>query len=115
MLYLSVSVNKFLNCSVTSSRRQLVSSEWIEEGVHINAIGTDARGKQELDPRILKRAKIVVDAWEQASHSGEINLPLRNVELSKKDIYANIGVDQENIFHSIFPIDFSCKQSRGFI
>lgn len=77
--------------TTTPSRRPLVSLEWIKEGVHINAIGADAKGKQELDPGILKRAKIVVDAWEQASHSGEINVPLRNGELSKRDIYANIG------------------------
>ena len=59
--------------------------------MHINAIGADAKGKQELDPGILKKARIVVDAWEQASHSGEINVPLEKGELSKEDIYADIG------------------------
>jgi uncharacterized protein (DUF362 family) len=50
--------------------------EWIAEGTHITCIGADAPGKEELDPAILKRAKIVVDDWEQASHSGEINVPI---------------------------------------
>lgn len=77
--------------TTTPSRRPLVRLEWLKEGVHINAIGADAKGKQELDPMILKRAKVVVDAWEQASHSGEINVPLRDGKLSKKDIYADIG------------------------
>lgn len=77
--------------TTTPSRRPLVRLEWLKKGVHINAIGADAKGKQELDPMILKRAKVVVDAWEQASHSGEINVPLRNGKLSKKDIYADIG------------------------
>ena len=58
---------------------------------NINAIGADARGKRELDTRILKRAKIVVDSWEQASHSGEVNAPLSRDQLSKRDIYADIG------------------------
>lgn len=77
--------------TTTPSRNPLVRLEWLKQGVHINAMGADAKGKQEFDPKILKRAKIVVDAWEQAAHSGEINVPVRNGELSKEDIYANIG------------------------
>lgn len=77
--------------TTTPSRKPLVKLGWIKPGAHINAIGADAKGKQELDPRILKKAKVVVDAWEQASHSGEINVPLSKKQLSKKDVYANIG------------------------
>ncbi|MBU4312545.1 MAG: alanine dehydrogenase [Candidatus Omnitrophica bacterium] len=77
--------------TTTPSRSPLVKLEWLKKGVHINAIGADAKGKRELDVRILKRAKIVVDSWEQASYSGEINVPLARGELSKKDIYADIG------------------------
>jgi len=69
----------------------LLKLEWLKKGVHINAIGADAKGKQELDWRILKKAKIVVDAWEQASHSGEINVPLRKGLLKRGDIRADIG------------------------
>jgi alanine dehydrogenase len=39
----------------------------------------------------LKRAKIIVDNWEQACHSGEINVPLRNDVISKADIWAELG------------------------
>lgn len=77
--------------TTTPSRRPVVRLKWLKKGVHINAIGADAIGKEELEPAILKKAKIVVDAWEQASHSGEINVPLRKKLLSRKDIYANIG------------------------
>jgi alanine dehydrogenase len=77
--------------TTTPSRRPLLKLPWLKNGVHINAIGADATGKQELDPAILKQAKIVVDAWEQASHSGEINVPLEKGLLTKRDIYADIG------------------------
>jgi alanine dehydrogenase len=77
--------------TTTPAREPVVKDEWIGEGTHINAIGADAPGKQELDPKILRRAKIVVDAWEQARHSGEINLPLRNRLLFREDIYAELG------------------------
>ena len=60
-------------------------------GTHINAIGADACDKEELEPEILKEAKIVVDCWEQASHSGEINVPLAKGIISQKDIYGSLG------------------------
>ncbi|MDH5418985.1 MAG: ornithine cyclodeaminase family protein, partial [Candidatus Bathyarchaeota archaeon] len=62
--------------TTTPSRKPLVSNDWVKPGMHFNCIGADAPGKEELDPAILTRAKIVVDDWEQASHSGEINVPL---------------------------------------
>lgn len=77
--------------TTTPSKTPLVMNEWISDGVHINAIGADAKGKQELDPAILKRAKIVVDEWDQAYHSGEINVPVSEGELTKDDIFAEIG------------------------
>ena len=77
--------------TTTPSRRPLVQFQWLKKGVHINAIGADAPGKEELDPQILKHAKIVIDDWEQASHSGEINLPLNKKVIFKKDIDATIG------------------------
>ena len=77
--------------TITPSRKPIVSNEWIAPGTHINCIGADAPGKEELDPAILTRAKIIVDDWEQASHSGEINVPLTNGTLTRQDIWGNIG------------------------
>lgn len=77
--------------TTTPVKSPLVMNEWIPEGVHINAIGADAPGKQELDPKILKRAKIIVDDWEQAFHSGEINVPLLKGMLTHDEIYAELG------------------------
>ena len=39
----------------------------------------------------MKKAKIVVDSWEQASHSGEINVPLSYGQITRNNIYADIG------------------------
>jgi len=83
--------NSDIIVTTTPSRWPLIKLDWLNEGVHINAIGADAKGKQELDPGILNKAKVVVDAWEQASHSGEINMPFSKKQLRKKDIYADIG------------------------
>jgi len=77
--------------TVTTARGPIVKDEWISDGMHINAIGADAPGKQELDPDILKRAKIVVDDLKQALHSGEVNVPLSEGVIARGDIYAELG------------------------
>jgi len=78
-------------CTTTPSREPIVKNDWISPGMHINCIGADAPGKQELDPQILKRAKIVIDDWEQAIHSGEVNVPISQGLLSKDEIYCELG------------------------
>jgi len=77
--------------TVTPVRAPIVKREWIRAGVHINAIGADAPGKEELEPELLKRAKIVVDDWEQTSYGGEINIPLARGVITIGDIWGDIG------------------------
>jgi len=78
--------------TVTPSRKALVMKEWIKEGVHINAIGADGPGKQELDPFIVKRAdKVVVDSLNQCRIIGEIQHALADGLINEDDVYAEIG------------------------
>jgi len=77
--------------TTTPSRKPLVMHEWIHDGTHINAIGADAPGKEELDPLILKRAKVFVDDRPQAIHSGEINVPITKGLFHAHDIAGTLG------------------------
>jgi len=77
--------------TTTPSRVPIISNDWISQGMHINCIGADAPGKQELDPAILKRAKIIVDDWEQAFHSGEINVPLTEGIIKQEGVWGEMG------------------------
>jgi len=77
--------------TTTPSRTPVVQRQWVSRGTHINAIGADAAGKQELDPAILAAAKVVVDDWAQASHSGEINVPLARGDLTPEQVYGSLG------------------------
>ena len=85
----AVTLDSDIVVTTTPSRTPLVNR--VSPGTHINAIGADAEGKQEIHPGILKQAKVVIDDWAQASHSGEINVPLRKKQISKKNIYAPLG------------------------
>ena len=77
--------------TATPSRQPLVMNDMVSAGMHVTCIGADAVGKEELDPAILKRAKIVVDDWAQASHSGEINVPLSRGLITRENVWAEIG------------------------
>lgn len=77
--------------TTTPARKPIIKKSWIDPGTHINGIGADAAGKQELETALTKSCKIVIDEWQQASHSGEINVPITKGKLKKKDIHAELG------------------------
>lgn len=77
--------------TTTPSREPVLLRRHIDGDVHVNAMGADAKGKQELDPEILLDALVVVDDWEQCRHSGEINVPLSDGNLNEDDIHGTLG------------------------
>ena len=77
--------------ATTPAKRPVIKKSWIDPGTHINGIGADAAGKQELETALTKSCKIVIDEWQQASHSGEINVPVSRGKLNKKDICTELG------------------------
>jgi alanine dehydrogenase len=91
----SASLEKICDTDVlvttTPSRTPLIRSEWIHNGTHINAIGADAPGKEELDPALLKRSQVFVDDMAQATHSGEINVPISRGLYSEAEIAGTLG------------------------
>jgi len=77
--------------TTTPSRTPIIRSEWVHEGTHINAIGADAPGKEELDPALLKRAQVFVDDMAQATHSGEVNVPIASGIYREDEIAGTLG------------------------
>ncbi len=77
--------------TTTPSTSPVVMADWLDPGTHINAIGADAPGKQELELSILRHSIIVVDDWEQAAHGGEISTAVRQGLLRREDIHGELG------------------------
>ena len=92
---ITTDVKEACDCDIlvttTPSRRAVVRESWIKPGTHINAIGADAKGKQELESNLTKKAKVVVDDIAQAVHSGEVNVPISEGVLKPEEIHAQIG------------------------
>lgn len=73
-------------CTTTPSRQPLFPADAVLPGTHINAVGADGPGKQELDPGLLLTARVIVDEIYQAVHGGEVNVPIAQGLLREADI-----------------------------
>lgn len=62
----------------------ILAHDWIQPGVHINAVGGDCPGKTEIDHALLTRAKIVVEYLPQTMQEGEIQ------NLSEDEVHAEL-------------------------
>jgi alanine dehydrogenase len=57
----------------TTSRRGFLPADDVPPGLFLAAVGADAPDKQELDPDILGRCRLVVDSTEQCATIGELH------------------------------------------
>jgi ornithine cyclodeaminase/alanine dehydrogenase len=78
-------------CTATPSRSPFVQPSFVKMGAHINALGADAPGKQELEGSILTGAKVIIDDWEQATESGEVNVPIHRGAYRREQIHGTLG------------------------
>jgi alanine dehydrogenase len=99
--------------TVTASKTPLVKDEWVSDGAHINAMGADAPGKQELDPALLVRAAVYVDDMQQAVHSGEVNVPIQNGLYSSQQIAGTLGGVLNGSVHRPAPGTITIFDSTG--
>ncbi|HLY08405.1 MAG TPA: ornithine cyclodeaminase family protein [Planctomycetota bacterium] len=78
-------------CTSTPSRSPVLFRSYVGISTHINAMGADAPGKQELDPRLLHDATVVLDDLAQATESGEVNVPLHAGTYRREQIFGTLG------------------------
>jgi len=78
--------------TATPSRQPIVRAEWLAEGVHITAMGSDGPDKQELFPEVLKKADLLyADSIKQAASLGEIHHGLKTGLIDERKINGEIG------------------------
>jgi ornithine cyclodeaminase len=78
--------------TATPSRQPIVRSEWLREGTHVTALGSDSPGKQELDAGCLDSADlVVVDRFAQCAAFGELKHALDAGLLTRNDVHAELG------------------------
>jgi len=75
-------------CTACKQHVDVIKNEWIESGVHINALGGDCSGKTELELSILDRSRIVVEYFDQTYVEGEIQRLSKSG--AKRQVYAEL-------------------------
>jgi len=79
-------------CTATNSTAPLFRREEVKEGVHINAIGSFQPHMQELDPWLIRDAKVFLDQTDPClKESGDLIRPMLEGIISKSDISGEIG------------------------
>lgn len=78
-------------CTATPSRTPFVEAKWVRRGAHINAMGADAPGKQELATDLLQSSAVYIDDIHQATGSGEINVPLAAGDIELSQLAGTLG------------------------
>jgi len=65
-------------CTATTSTKPLVLGAKLREGTHLNAIGSNAPNRQEIDHTALQKSKVFVDDLKQAlKESGDLIIPIK--------------------------------------
>jgi alanine dehydrogenase len=75
----------------TPSRVPFVASADVRPGTFLAAVGADSAQKQELDPAILARAKVVVDSIDQCAEIGELHHAIESGLMRREDVYAELA------------------------
>ncbi len=76
--------------TITSSHQAQLMSDWVKPGTHIACMGTDTKGKQEVDAQLLARAAVFTDEVAQSVSIGEAQHAIAQGLIAESDI-AQIG------------------------
>jgi ornithine cyclodeaminase/alanine dehydrogenase-like protein (mu-crystallin family) len=58
-------------CTVTASPEPVLLSEWVQDGAHVNAVGSSRLGPTEVDTPLVARARFFADHKEGVLRQGE--------------------------------------------
>lgn len=79
-------------CTATQSKNPLFKLEHISKGTHINAVGSYQPQMQEIDPEIIKQARLFVDSKEAVlKESGDLIIPINRILFTENIMQAEIG------------------------
>ncbi len=72
--------------TITSSFEPMVMRDWVKPGAHIACMGTDTKGKQEVDSALVAAATAFTDEVAQSISIGEFQHAYAEKRVSEKDI-----------------------------
>jgi alanine dehydrogenase len=78
-------------CACTSSPSPLFDGGWLRPGTHLNLVGAFQPETREVDDTTIKRAYVVVDAYDGAlQEAGDLLIPVKNGTIDLLHIAADL-------------------------
>jgi alanine dehydrogenase len=75
----------------TPAKQPFLKADFVVPGTFIAAVGADNAEKQELEPALLSRNKVVVDVLEQSATIGELHHALDAGLMTRDDVHGELG------------------------
>ena len=89
---LAQAINRSDICvTCTPSKSYFLRREDVAPGTFVAAVGADNEEKQELDPALLQKSKVVVDLLEQCACLGDLHHALELGLITREDVHAELG------------------------
>ena len=78
--------------TATTSTQPIFQGKWLEEGTHVNGVGSHSTTTRELDTFAINRSKVVVDSLDAClREAGDIVIPILEKSIEESHVYAEIG------------------------
>ena len=78
-----------ISCA-TLSKMPLIVGEWLQNGQHIDLVGSYKPDMREADDTTIVRSSVFVDTFHALKESGDLSIPIENGILKKEDIQADL-------------------------
>jgi alanine dehydrogenase len=75
----------------TTSRKFFLRNGDVRKGAFVAAVGADSHDKQELDPELLFRGKVVADIVSQSATIGDFHHAIQEGLMKQEDAYGELG------------------------
>ena len=77
--------------TTTPSQEPILMAEWLENGQHVTAMGSDSEHKNEIDPAAFERVVYVADSLSQTRRLGELHHAVAAGVVPEERQFAELG------------------------
>jgi len=79
-------------CTTTAAPEPILNGEWLEEGMHLNIVGSSGATTREIDAKAVKRSRYYADyRYSVANQSGDLLAAQRENEVDENHIVGEVG------------------------
>ncbi|HEY2393640.1 MAG TPA: ornithine cyclodeaminase family protein [Candidatus Angelobacter sp.] len=102
-------------CTCTTSPTPVFDGGWLRPGTHLNLVGAFQPDTREVDDVAVKRARVVVDAYEGAlAEAGDLLMPIQSGVIDRSHIIADLHeIASGKKQGRIYPDDVTLFKSVG--